>query len=208
MYSRMKGMQTQADVILGAEREERRLRDNSRVISQNRPWDRPNRDVPAQSQDALQAFSDAVTEAVNLIENAVNKVGMERVGTVVNRVDIGTIGPEGGVALQPWEVTVGRTDAGLWGFGTDVLATTVYGRFQSDKVTQSGFFRNERTGRTLLVPEAEYIVESIISLEIRADYDNDYNHFLATEAVGNYSYPLRPENQVGQSKILNYKRLD
>ena len=67
MYSRMKGMQTQADVILGAEREERRLRDNSRVIRQNRPWERPNGDVPAQrGQGALNSPTAAPEKGQNI----------------------------------------------------------------------------------------------------------------------------------------------
>ena len=159
-------------------------------------------------QDAPFEFSQSVDRLAKLIEEAISVAGMERVGTVVVRINIGDIGPEGGYALQPLTVTVQNESFGIYGQRTHVFATTLYGRFDTEKVTLYGFFLNPRTRGTMLRREAEYLLETLISVEVRADHETDYTHFLATRAEGNYSFPLEPENEVGRTKVIDFRRLD
>jgi len=131
-----------------------------------------------------------------------------RVGTVVDRVELGEINPGGGHFLQWTDASKTVDSIGLYGQVITLRSTGLYGTYTTYKAQWSGFYRDSSTGAVQIRPEAEFFERTLISTTTRATIDKSYANFLATHADGHLSFPIPAEHRVGHTTISGFRRLD
>ncbi len=131
-----------------------------------------------------------------------------RVGTVVDRTEIGEVNPGGGRFLQWTDATKTVDSLGLYGQVTTLRAIGLYGAYTTYKVQWSGFYRDPVSGAVQIRPEAEFFERTLTGTTTRATMEKTYSHFLATHAEANLNFAIRPEHQVGYTTIHGFRRLD